>query len=225
MVSPKDYAKYIEEYGTKRQQEIKNTAGPYQGSGSYQPANLPAPVEMGESQNGTDYWLDPINVAAAYNYVRSGVPGSEPPAWLDWDGVQQAYKMYEEVNGGKPWYTWEALPEGHPGREFLETLAAPPGYGVAEPTPAPQEPTIAQSGLTDEQYAQLSPIQKVMLGAFGSGLGAGAAQGVIAGGLTGGIPGAVGGAVLGGGLGGFAEKTQGTWAGNALMWIGTVLDA
>jgi hypothetical protein len=166
------------------------------------------------------YWEDPVNVARAYMELESLPPGSDPPEWIaDPDRVRDAYEYFSYRSNGAPWYEWDFLPEGDPGRELLRGMTSPQAAGFNQvdggwqraPVPVPEpQPSLDIAGMTDEEFDALPLGQKVMLSIIGGGgKAAGGVMGGVAGLVSGGVGGAIGGTLVGTGLGGVAEKAPG----------------
>jgi hypothetical protein len=72
------------------------------------------------------YWEIPQNIAIAHNMIKSLLPGEAPPAWMDVDSIEQAYKYLSYANGNEDWANWKYLAPNDPGRGLLQSLGQPP---------------------------------------------------------------------------------------------------
>jgi hypothetical protein len=174
-------------------------------------------------QERDNYWEDPQRVARFYHALQNRPPGTDALPGVDKDNIEVAYKYMEFVNGDKPWWEWDALDYDDPGRDFLASIPEPPmetmfphernrrmmqqGTFAGGNVPEPQD-NLELGGMSQEEYDNLTGLQKFYLGMTSNPAGHGAVVGGGMGLITGGPAGAAFGAGLGGGLGWLAGRTD-----------------
>ena len=93
----------------------------------------PLPYGYNNNPKPKAYWDEPTRVARYYHAVRSMPPGAPVPSWLDRPAIDAAYDYLTQRNKGKPWYTWQQLPEGDPGNDLLRSIPMPPPDALPMP--------------------------------------------------------------------------------------------
>ncbi len=167
-------------------------------------------------QEQDNYWENPQRVARYYHALQNRPPGTDALPGVDKDNIEVAYKYMEFVNGDKPWWEWDALDYDDPGRDFLASIPEPPmetmfphernqrmmqqGTFAGGNVPEPPD-NLELGGISQEEYDNLSNLQKWFLGTTSNPAAFGATIGGTAGLVGGGPGGALGGTALGGALG------------------------
>lgn len=137
----------------------------------------------------TGYWQKPEHIGRWNDAVQAG----EEPEWLDTDGLKAVYNYISKLNGGTSWTEWQTMPSPDDMVwSYLDAMPTPPESELL-PTEQLKKPergslpitSLATGdaylyGLTDAEWASLTPEEQWATKISKSSGGTGAVAGTLA---------------------------------------------